>query len=382
MNSPWRTPGGPQAKEQAGSSFDSLAGPADEPSTLHVARGAFLRITIAIILVFWVAQFSALTTMIYVNSADNALNYLVPRALVTACGIVFSIGILALQWRARRATLRRRAMLSGMLALAGATLHGAANEVSFILCKGIHSNLREFAANMLGNLWLYMSVSVIVLALTYAIDLRDRENRIAALRDVAQAAQLRALRFQLNPHFLFNALNSIASLISRNRNPEAETMTECLSDFLRSTLRMDPEGEIRLAEEIALQALYLEIERSRFPERLVVDLNVPDDLRGAAVPNLITQPLVENAVKYAVARSTAPVTIQISARREQDRLVLAVADDGGDAEPAVPKSSQIGLANVAERLRLLFGTNASLSAGRRAPRGFEAVIRLPLRLPE
>jgi LytS/YehU family sensor histidine kinase len=227
-----------------------------------------------------------------------------------------------------------------------------------------------------------MSMSVIVLALTYAMDVREREQRIAALRSFAHGAQLRALRFQLNPHFLFNALNSVASLISRNRNLEAETMTECLSDFLRSTMGMDPEGEINLAQEIALQSLYLQIEKSRFPDRLVVELSVPDELRPAAVPNLITQPLVENAVKYAVARSTAPVTLRISARREEDSLLLIVADDGGDAEPAPDGGTRIGLRNVAERLRLLFGAAASLSAGPRAPRGFEAAIRLPLRLLE
>jgi LytS/YehU family sensor histidine kinase len=228
-------------------------------------------------------------------------------------------------------------------------------------------------------MWTYLSMSVILLALTYAMDLRERENRISALRTVAQAAQLRALRFQLNPHFLFNALNSVASLISKDRNREAESMTVALSDFLRSTMRMDPEGEIELGEEIAMQSRYLEIEKARFPKRLIVELDVPPELRKAAIPNLISQPLVENAVKYAVARSSAPVTLRIAAWEEDGVLALCVRDDGGDAaQPAT--GTNIGLSNVSERLRLHFGDAASLVAGPLAGGGYEAVIRVPLRI--
>ncbi|HEX8639794.1 MAG TPA: histidine kinase [Allosphingosinicella sp.] len=379
MNRPWQPREQPELPPPAGTEIDLLAHPLGETPPPHIARGAFLRITIAIILLFWIAQFSFLTTMIYVRSVEDALDYLLPRALVTSAGILFSVGILAAQWAARRSALRRRAMLAALLALAGATLHGGANELVFLMCTGSHSTLNDFAWNMLSNLWLYMSVSVIVLALTYAIDLRERENRIAALRSVAHAAQLRALRFQLNPHFLFNALNSIASLISSRRNDEAESMTESLSDFLRSTMRLDPEGDITLGEEIGMQSLYLDIEKARFPERLIVELDVPEDLRRAAVPNLISQPLVENAVKYAVARSRAPVTVRIAAHREGNSLLLSVRDDGGDADAADAGGTKIGLANVAERLRLHFGDRASLTAQPMPPKGFEAVIQLPLR---
>ena len=377
MNRPW-----PSAGERLGGVAGREPLPLDtlESDAEHAGLSRrFLRITYAIIILFWIAQYSFLTTMLLIRSVEDAIGYLVPRAVVTSCGALFSLAILWVQLRVRHRSLRLRSLIAGLLALAGATAHSLANELTFLTLLGSTSTLRDFAWNMFSNLWLYTSMSVILLALTYAFDLREREMRIAALRDVANAAQLRALRFQLNPHFLFNALNSIASLISRARNREAETMTECLSDFLRSTMRLDPVGEIPLGEEIALQSLYLEIEKARFPERLVVELDVPGELGSAMVPNLITQPLIENAVKFAVARSTAPVTLRISARREGNTLVLAVADDGGDAERSETKGSNIGLANVAERLRLHFGDEGSLAAGPLAPRGFQAELRLPLR---
>jgi len=369
------------AEPSAGDRRQLIVPLADPLSDGH-ARRSFLGIAIAIILLFWIAQITFLTTMLLFQSPGNALPFLVPRAVVSTAGIAISFGMLAAQSAARSASLLRRSLLAILLAFVGAALHAVANEAAFATFVGSHFTWAEFVPTILGNLWTYMSISVIVLALMYGRDLRERENRIATLRAVAQAAQLRALRFQLNPHFLFNALNSIASLIFRNRNAEAEAMTECLSDFLRSTMRMDPEGEIALGEEIALQSLYLEIEKARFPDRLIVELDVPESLRGAAVPNLISQPLVENAVKYAVARSPTPVTLRIAARDEAGSLVLSVSDDGGDAPPAKDGSTHIGLSNVAERLRLYFGDSASLTAGPLPSGGYEAVIRLPLRHPE
>ena len=356
-----------------------LIEPLADPLADAPAHRTFLGIAIAIILLFWIAQLTFLTLVLLYRSPEMAWPFLQPRTMVSAAGLAISFGMLAIQSAARNASLLRRWLLAILLAIVGALLHALTNELIFADLIGSHFTWSELPPTALGNLWTYMSISVIVLSLMYARDLRERENRIAALRAVAQAAQMRALRFQLNPHFLFNALNSIASLIFRNRNAEAEAMTECLSDFLRSTMRMDPEGEISLGDEIALQSLYLEIEKARFPKRLVVALDVPETLRQARVPNLISQPLVENAIKYAVARSSAPVTVRIFAREEGGRLLLGVSDDGGDAAPPQAHGTNIGLSNIAERLRLHFGAEASLTAGPLPDRGYEAVIRLPLR---
>ncbi len=384
MNKRWGGAGGAGAAEpaQAAKGYGRLLdGDSAGKWTDGSGRRPFLRVTIAIVFLFWTAQFSLLTTIVLIRTPQDAVAYAAPRALVTALGMAISVAMLVLQLRARNASLLKRSLLAAWLGVVGALLHGAANEGVFVALGESQFSTSDYTVSVLWNMWTYLSMSVILLALTYAMDLRERENRISALRTVAQAAQLRALRFQLNPHFLFNALNSVASLIAKDRNREAESMTVALSDFLRSTMRMDPEGEIELGEEIAMQSRYLEIEKARFPKRLIVELDVPPELRKAAIPNLISQPLVENAVKYAVARSSAPVTLRIAAWEEDGVLALCVRDDGGDAaQPAT--GTNIGLSNVSERLRLHFGDAASLVAGALAGGGYEAVIRVPLRIEQ
>jgi LytS/YehU family sensor histidine kinase len=156
-------------------------------------------------------------------------------------------------------------------------------------------------------------------------------------------------------------------------------MVVSLSDFLRSTLRMDFGHEITLGEEIELQSLYLDIEKIRFPHRLMVTIDVPDTLRDALLPNLITQPLIENAIRHGVRRSSAPVHLEVIARDRGGRLSLEIRDDGGNAGESAPSGTQVGLRSVAERLRLGFGREASFIAGRRPEGGFSAHILIPLR---
>jgi len=156
-------------------------------------------------------------------------------------------------------------------------------------------------------------------------------------------------------------------------------MVVSLSDFLRSTLKMDSGREITLEEEVKLQSLYLDIEKIRFPQRLKVTIDVPDQLRGACVPNLITQPLIENAIKHGVGRSSAPVHLELIARDWGGKLSIEVRDDGGNAKDGPPLGTQVGLRNVAERLRLRFGAQGSLTAGKRKEGGFSAQIVIPLR---
>lgn len=155
-------------------------------------------------------------------------------------------------------------------------------------------------------------------------------------------------------------------------------MVVSLSDFLRSTLQMDMEKEITLAEEIQLQSLYLEIEKARFPNRLEVVIDLSPEAANALVPNLITQPLIENAIKYGVARSQAPVRLEVIARADGGALTVEIRNDGGDAESPAPHGTRTGLRNVANRLRLHYGEEAALSAAPRHDGGYTATIRLPL----
>ena len=146
-------------------------------------------------------------------------------------------------------------------------------------------------------------------------------------------AQLRALRYQINPHFLFNTLNSLSTLVLKQRTEEAERMILNLSNFFRTSLTSDPAADVALSDEIGMQRLYLDIEKIRFPDRLSVAVDVPADLEDARVPGMILQPLVENAIKHGVAKSSRPVTVTIRARANGGSFHLTVEDDADGGFP-------------------------------------------------
>ena len=213
------------------------------------------------------------------------------------------------------------------------------------------------------------------LALTYHWESQDHQRRAALLAVTTREAQMAALRYQLSPHFLFNTLNSISSLVGEERNADAETMLLNLATFIRSTLTDAPGGTISLREEIELQRLYLAIEQARFGERLKVEIDLPFQLTGVRVPALILQPLVENAVHHGVAHSEAPVTIRIAASDRGNRVALVVEDDG-KAGPA-HAGNGLGLANVQARLLAHFDADASLNAAPRPEGGYRAELVFP-----
>jgi len=219
--------------------------------------------------------------------------------------------------------------------------------------------------------------AVLYIALSNAEQTRQAEAQAARFRAQAQTAQLRALRYQLNPHFLFNTLNSLSTLVLR-RNPEqAEQMIGTLAAFLRATLTTDPTEDATLADEIRIQRLYLDIEQVRFPDRLRVCIDIPDRLLDARIPCLLLQPLVENAIKYGVARATSPVTVTIAASGENETLHIRVSDDG----PAMPipiAGHGVGLRNVAARLLTRFGTASGCTAGARPEGGYRVDLHMPL----
>jgi len=349
------------------------------------SKRVFGRMALAVILIFWTAQFTTVTVSRLVRMPEESWSNIQPRAIVTACAILLSFGILAVLRAVRGRTLLRRALVAAGLAVAGCCIHTAINMGVFMLFYAsewdysLTDYLISYAVSLFDFVWFYSALSVMLLALTYGEDLVENEDRIASLQAQANIAQLNALRYQLNPHFLFNTLNSVASLISKKMGAEAETMVVSLSDFLRSTLKMDSGREITLDDEIKLQSLYLDIEKIRFPQRLKVTIDVPETLRSACVPNLITQPLIENAIKHGVGRSSAPVHLEVIARDWGGKLSLEVRDDGGDAKVGAASGTQVGLRNVAERLKLRYGDQGSLNAGKRNEGGFSARILIPLR---
>ena len=240
---------------------------------------------------------------------------------------------------------------------------------------------RTITANATGWYFIFFGLGIFFVGMSSAGRLRDAERRAAEFERLAQSAQLRALRYQINPHFLFNTLNSLSSLIMARRPEEAEAMILSLSAFFRSTLAIDPTEDVTLAEEIALQRLYLDIEQTRFPERLRVKVIVPADLEKARVPALLLQPIVENAIKYGVARAKGRVTVVIGAERAGvDRLRLVVDNDGGDSsgEAADCRGTGVGLVNVCERLKARFGAAAACQFGPRPGGGFRVTLTMPL----
>ena len=202
--------------------------------------------------------------------------------------------------------------------------------------------------------------------------------RAAASEAATHRAEAAALRLQLNPHFLFNALNSISSLVTLDRKPEAEAMIDQLADFLRASLASDPMADVSLASEIDTIDAYLSIEAVRFGDRLSIDIDVPDSVMGAMVPNFILQPLVENAIKHGAAAHTGPASIRIAAGRDGDALVLSVVNSGGSGPGSAQESQRkgIGLANIRQRLAIGYGNRARLENGP-VQDGYRAAIRLP-----
>ncbi|MFA6113646.1 MAG: histidine kinase [Sphingomonas sp.] len=334
------------------------------------------------ILLFWTTQFSMLTLMRRLNMGEEEkLSYLLPRFCVTVVAIGLSF-VIAQQLR-RLASRSMRVKLSAAVAMAiiGCFIHGAANLAIFELLVP-ESNMDSFSiglylAALLQWFWSYAALCALLLAVTSSLELSDRERRIAHLQRVAHAAQLRALRYQLNPHFMFNTLNSIAALISRREAERAEAMVENLADFLRAGLSLDPHEDIPLEKEIELQSLYLSIEELRFPDRLKVEIDVPEHVRGALVPSLVTQPLVENVVRHAVATSLEPILLSIVARHEGSRLRITVRNSAPIGGLPCSKGTGVGLANVADRLRARFPQDSLFLAERQGDGGFLVVIELP-----
>ncbi|KAK0359976.1 hypothetical protein LTR94_029147, partial [Friedmanniomyces endolithicus] len=238
-------------------------------------------------------------------------------------------------------------------------------------------DFRNLSSTYISFLWPIMTWSALCAVMVAGDNLRRQQARTTEAQIAAQQAQLAALRLQIQPHFLFNTLNSISSLIGQGRSQEADTTLLRLADFLKHTLAAGPRELVRLKSEIDSQGRYLDIEQVRFPDRLRRRLLVEPEALPAMTPSLILQPFVENAVKHGLARSTSPVTLEIGARRDGARLRLWVADDGPGAAPACSSGLGQSLTNTERRLNLMYGPEASLRYGPMQSGGWRVDIDLP-----
>jgi two-component system LytT family sensor kinase len=216
--------------------------------------------------------------------------------------------------------------------------------------------------------------------LGYHFETMAQQRAIVRAQALAYDAQLRMLHYQINPHFLFNTLNAISTLVLEKRNEAAERMLLGLAGFLRYSLDRQPTEMSALSAELEAQRKYLEIEQTRFDDKLTIRFDIEPGLENAKVPSLILQPILENAIKYAITPRPDGGSIDVSARREKDTLRITVEDDG----PGLPAEDQprrrrgVGLANACERLELIYGERAGLIARNREPNGCRVEIWLPL----
>jgi signal transduction histidine kinase len=314
------------------------------------------------------------------------------RALVTAAGMVITVVL----WRGMvpfdRRPLWVRIVLAAIFAVPAAYAIAWVNYYVFYeMDQNMLADLKEvrdsggpdgFAAQLLemamSRYFFLIAWCGMYIALGYAGDVQRAERQAAEFGRAAQLAELRALRYQVNPHFLFNALNSLSALVMADRKAQAESFIMNLASFYRASLAGDVTDDVPLRDELAIQRLYLDIEGTRFSDRLTTEFDIPDALQDRMVPGMILQPLIENAIKHGVSRTSQAVTISVYARSQAGQLELTVCDTAPSATVTGHGSGAgIGLANVRDRLMARYGERASIEVQPAGPRGYCVTLLLP-----
>ena len=239
--------------------------------------------------------------------------------------------------------------------------------------------LMSHFSGVMGAFYIMLCWSGLYFGIKYYQQLQDQTQQTLKATAAAHQAQLKMLRYQLNPHFLFNTLNAISTLILDGANETANLAVSRLSDFLRYTLDNDPMKRVTLGSELGAIDLYLEIEKVRFGDRLIISKSVEARALTALVPSLILQPLIENAIKYAITPLEDGGTLRISAKVQNTTLVLQISDTGpglgnGDSKH---KSSGVGLKNTRERLQQLYGDQQAFTLAPNDPSGLVVTINIP-----
>ncbi len=339
--------------------------------------------------VFWLLQSSGWFGYLVLRGITGyangqALSFVVPIAISTITGFSLSL-LLSVVYR----TLIDRLPL--VTWTASLTVLIAGSGVYAFIDAWVIENLRAssaesaFTALFIGAFLLDATLLAAWSALYYAINyfLRtvEQADQMQRLEAQATSAQLAMLRYQLNPHFLFNTLNSISTLVLLRQPDQANAMLSRLSAFLRYTLANEPTAQVTLAQEIDTLKLYLEIEKMRFEERLRPHFDIDPDVADARVPSLILQPLVENAIKYAVTPKEDGADILVVAQRDGDRLRMEVTDTGPGLHIGQPRpklSTGVGLANIRDRLAQAYGENQAFATKSTPGGGFSVTLELPL----
>jgi two-component system LytT family sensor kinase len=378
----------------AGAQIDSRARGADAVARDSPRR----RLTWVLVVGFW-AFFAVLNaSQLYLGMRAEGMSHSFGRVLawqVLGWAPWACLTPLVL-WLGRRFPVERSALARSLpahalsCALLAAAHIAAFTYVTILLTPfGAPPPGRSFLSLFYGRLTSQFHIDLVIycaiLGVSYAVGyygrFREREMRASQLEAQLAQAELQALRMQLQPHFLFNTLNGIAGLVRDQKNRAAVDMLAGLSDLLRYTLVNAGRQEVPLREELEFLELYLRIQQMRFPDRLRVETHVAADALDALVPNLILQPLVENAIRHGIAPRAAAGTVGVSAARRDGTLELKVYDDGLGLKPRGDAGGNagegIGLANTRARLRQLYGARQRFTVENREPQGVEATLVIP-----
>lgn len=308
------------------------------------------------------------------------------QAIIYGWAILFPvIRRFAVRFRVERGNWPRRLPIH----LAAVVLFFLAHTVFYTCCYYLYHNFSPpeykgfseavqhmFFSNWLAGTSMYFVILSAVTAYDYARRFQAERLKTSELKAALAASQLSALKMQLHPHFLFNTLNSISTLLHEDVRA-ADEMVARLGDFLRLTLENSGEQVVSLAEELNFINGYLEIESIRFGDRLTLERRIEPEALPGLLPNLILQPIVENAVKHGISRQIRPGTISIRARRAGARLQLEIEDNGPGMQPGETGKSGIGLANTRARLANIYGENYSMEIVDAAARGLIVKLEIP-----
>jgi LytS/YehU family sensor histidine kinase len=307
--------------------------------------------------------------------------WLVHTLLLTATGYSLTLLMASLY----RRLIKMRPIWTAALSLIAVAVASAAFSVieTWSVATFIKPQLKPVGVALLGPILLDFALLAAWSALYYGINyfllLEEQIDQREKLESQASSAQLAMLRYQLNPHFLFNTLNSISTLVLLKQTERANAMLARLSSFLRYTLVNEPTAKVTLAQEVETLKLYLEIEKMRFEDRLRPHFRVDPETIGARLPSLLLQPLIENAIKYAVTPSEHGADIWVTARREAHAVRIEVADNGNGegAEVAASPSTGVGLANIRDRLSQAYGAAHRFETRKNERGGFSVIIEIP-----
>jgi hypothetical protein len=338
------------------------------PSTLLLAT-----------LILWTVAYAGWTAGWMLDPMPFALERAMRRIPLCLFGAALCLAIGHVLDRQDARSTARLVTTAAIAVFAATLVHALLNELVFyvLVPRWGGAAWQHIPDVMMSDFWVYVAWVLLYFALAADAGRRDREVQLAQASAQAIDAQHKLLVQQTNPHFLFNALNTVYALMLENDDGGARRSLLALSSFLRRSLQTDAALFVPLSLELESARDYLKIQTARFGERLRLVERVPEQLLAHKVPNLILQPLIENCVKHGMQglEDEEPVTITLTAGIERGLLFLSVENDGAAA--AAPTRRGVGLSHVARRLHLLYGGAARLDARPRGSGGFEARIELP-----